>query len=335
MAKKKSKSQRSTRATSAQAEPEPISQEPKIEESDASDKVGAPQLIKAIISSLSDDAPTGSADQRDDLIRRYLRQVIAEHGVSAKYNILIIFDEGRMVKLDADNIYSAATQFEQRKSLLLVLYSSGGDVGSAYLIGKLCREYTDESFVVVVPRGAKSAATLLCCAADEIHMGSLSELGPIDPQIEGLPALGLRSAVENIADLVKNHPHAADMFAKYLHLSLRPIHLGHYERVAESATQYAERLLRIHEENLGRPPHQIAHDLVYAYKDHAFVIDKSEAAEIFGGDVVKTNTPEYNLGNAIYDAARRIGGLAGLMNHYFYLIGSCNSKPRFVKRKRK
>ena len=92
-----------------------------------------------------------------------------------------------MVKSDADDIYSAVTTFEEPKPILLVLLSTGGAISSAYLIGKLCREYAHDKLVIVVPREAKSAATLLCCAADEIHMGSLSELGPIDPQIDKLP----------------------------------------------------------------------------------------------------------------------------------------------------
>jgi len=39
---------------------------------------------------------------------------------------------------------------------------------------------------VVVPRTAKSAATLLAIGADEIHMGPLGQLGAgIDPQMAG------------------------------------------------------------------------------------------------------------------------------------------------------
>ena len=186
--------------------------------------------------------------------------------------------------------------------------------------------------MIAVPRQAKSAATLLCCAADEIHMGSLSELGPIDPQIDKLPALGLKSSIEHIADLVKSHPQSADMFAKYLHLSLKPIHLGYYERVAESATQYAERLLRTHMPALKSPPAKIARDLVYSYKDHGFVIDRAEAAEIFGDAIVKIKTPEYNLGNSVYEAMQFVQHLADALNHYFYFIGSCGSRPRFIRR---
>jgi len=284
-----------------------------------------------VFSSLVPDPPVGSSKARDKVIREYVLDQIKASPISDKYNILILHDEGRMVKSDADNIYSAATTFTEKRPLMLVLYSTGGVVGSAYLIGKLCREYANDKFIVVVPRQAKSAATMICCASDEIHMGSLSELGPIDPQIDELPALGLKTSVEHIADLIKQYPQASDMFAQYLNLSLKPIHLGYFERVAESATQYAERLLKSHASTLKQKPSQIAKILVYSYKDHGFVIDKAEAEEIFGDKVIKTDTEEYRLGNDIYAALMFVSKLANAARHYVYFIGSVDSSPHFQK----
>jgi ClpP class serine protease len=289
------------------------------------------ELVSAMFDGLTPDATDILSKVRDDKIRDYLKQSIENEDISKKYNILILYDEGAMVRSDADNIYSAVTEFSDKKPILFVLYSTGGSIASAYLIGKLCREYSHGELHIVVPRQAKSAATLICCAADYIHMGSLSELGPIDPQIDDLPALGLKNSVEHLADLVKKYPAASDMFAKYLSQSLKPIHLGYYERVAESATQYAERLLKSHASNLKRSPNQIAHDLVYTYKDHAFVIDKEEANNIFGDKIVHTGTKEYELGNIIYQQMSFFKGLASIMKYIFYFIGSPDTKPHFVK----
>ncbi|MBK8424799.1 MAG: hypothetical protein IPL27_01935 [Lewinellaceae bacterium] len=71
------------------------------------------------------------------------------------------------------------------------------------------------------------------------------------------------------------------MFAKYLNLSLNLINIGYYERVAESALQYSERLLETHEDVLPKKPKEIAFDLVYKYKDHGFVIDKEKRTNIW------------------------------------------------------
>lgn len=259
-------------------------------------------------------------------------QIVEKHPVSSQYNIVLLYDETIMIQSDADSIYNAVTNFSDKKPILLVLHSAGGNIGTAYLIGKLLSEYSGGKVEIAVPRLAKSAATLLCCAANHIHMGSLSELGPIDPQFEGLPALGLKSAIQHIAELVAEYPHATDLLSKYMSQSIKPIHLGFYERVAESAVQYAERLLRSHAAELAQIPDKIARDLVYAYKDHSFVIDKQEAQDIFGNKVVKHNTGEYQLGNAIYQGLGFITRIANAVSQTFYMIGSLSSDPGFIKK---
>lgn len=103
--------------------------------------------------------------------------------------------------------------------------------------------------------------------------------------------------------------------------------MGYYERVAESAMQYAEKLLSTHEDGLPKKPKSIAEELVYKYKDHGFVIDKSEAEQIFGTEIIKTNTPEYELGNDLYRALDVINTWFGYLKKTFYLIGSLDNEP--------
>lgn len=263
--------------------------------------------------------------------KKYILQIINKYKIKDKYNFIFLFDDSTMLKSDADKIYNSVTDFNKKKPVLMILYSSGGVPGSAYLIGKLCREYSNGTFNVAVPRKAKSAATLLCCAANEIHMGSLSELGPIDPQINSLPALGLKNSIEHISELVAQNPKSSDMFAKYLQLSIEPIQIGYYERVAESAMQYAENLLQTHSENLPKTPNEIANELVYKYKDHGFVIDKSEAIKILGNDVIKTNTEEYELSNEIYQFLDTLSRFSDYIKHNFYFIGGIDSEPTIYK----
>ncbi|HKR04492.1 MAG TPA: hypothetical protein VJY62_07635 [Bacteroidia bacterium] len=289
-------------------------------------------LISAILAGYGDKATEQTKNEGNDTISKYLLQVANDFPCCSKYNIVCLYDDGTLIKSDADRIYNTVTKFTEMRPLLLMLYSNGGSAGSAYLIGKLCREYSNNKFFVTVPRMAKSAATLICCAANEIHMGSLSELGPIDPQIKELPALGLKNSVDHIAELVKKYPAASEMFAKYLNLSLELINLGYYERVAESAMQYAEKLLATHADRLPKSPKEIAYELVYKYKDHTFVIDKSEAEEIFGNKIIKKNSEEYELGNSLYRSFDFISTIAGFVNHNFYFIGSLDTPGVFTKR---
>jgi hypothetical protein len=54
----------------------------------------------------------------------------------------------------------------------------------------------------IIPQLAMSAGTMVACACKEIVMGKQSSLGPIDPQIGGMPAHGIleefRQARESI-----------------------------------------------------------------------------------------------------------------------------------------
>ena len=268
-------------------------------------------------------------------ISKYLRQVIADNPLVIDHNIIIHYDFTTLVKNDADDIYSAVTSFSQKKKILMMLHSFGGEIGAAYLIGKLCREYSDGKLIVAVPRLAKSAATLLSCAADEIHMGSMSELGPIDPQLNDMPVLGLKNSIEHISQLVSDHPKSAEMFANYLSKTVRPIDIGYNERVAESAMQYAERLLSTHATNLKDTPTNIAKTLVYTYKDHGFVIDKTEATSIFGDNTIKINTPEYDLSNELYSALKIFRDFANSFGYYFVYIGTMEKGAKLIKRTKK
>jgi hypothetical protein len=128
------------------------------------------------------------------------------------------------------------------------------------------------------------------------------------------PALGLGSAVDYIANLCKKHPEASEMLSKYLSSSLNIHDLGYFERVSESATQYAERLLTGKGFPPGQTPGSIANRFVYGYKDHGFVIDRDEAAQILGTGIVRSETPEYTVANQIHEYL----GIVNLAYQWFH-----------------
>src|SRR5262249_27771229 len=69
----------------------------------------------------------------------------------------------------------------------LILESPGGDGTQVEKFVSLCRNQC-ECFRAIIPNEAKSAATLIALGADEIVMGPLSGLGPIDAQIPAVVA---------------------------------------------------------------------------------------------------------------------------------------------------
>ena len=131
--------------------------------------------------------------------------------------------------------------------------------------------------------------------------GLLGHLGPIDPQLDGLPALGVSQALETLAQLAQTYPGSSEMFARFLRMAIRVEHIGYSERICKSAVQYADRLLQTKQsESLPKPAGHIAHDLVHEYKDHGFVIDYEEARSHLGDAWIRTDTPELALAEEVY-----------------------------------
>ena len=70
------------------------------------------------------------------------------------------------------------------KEVVLIINSPGGEGVAAERIVNVLRSYSPgNTFSVIVPRKAKSAATMICFGAHKIGMSRTSELGPVDPQI--------------------------------------------------------------------------------------------------------------------------------------------------------
>ena len=72
---------------------------------------------------------------------------------------------------------------DHTENLDLWINSPGGHAQTAEKIVAACRAACDSEFRTVVPNMAKSAATMTALCSDQIVMGYLSELGPIDPQV--------------------------------------------------------------------------------------------------------------------------------------------------------
>lgn len=239
-----------------------------------------------------------------DVVLAELQRLRAVHELPDELLLLALYEPRQgIASWQADRLVSAAKAGnpQRNKDILLILRNGGGPITPAYQIAKILKSLSNARFVVGVPREAKSAATLIALGADEIHMGLLGELGPIDPQIGNLPALGVKRALETLASLAQS-PGSSEMFANYLARTVRIDQIGYYERVAESAVQYAERLLRS-KPALVKRANDIAKLLVYEYKDHGFVIDSDEATnEPLGlGQMIVTGSAIASYCEAVHD----------------------------------
>ena len=97
----------------------------------------------------------------------------------------------RMIDLeDAQQIIPAIQQTPKDKPIDLILHTPGGVLLAAMQIARALKAHPAR-VTVHVPVYAMSGGTLLALAASEITMNPFAVLGPIDPQIMGVPAAGL------------------------------------------------------------------------------------------------------------------------------------------------
>jgi hypothetical protein len=69
------------------------------------------------------------------------------------------------------------------RQLTLLLNSPGGDALAAERIINISRAHSNGKFGVIVPKMAKSAATMVCLGSSRIQMMTTAEVGAIDPQV--------------------------------------------------------------------------------------------------------------------------------------------------------
>ena len=172
----------------------------------------------------------------------------------------------------------------------LLLQSPGGDIDSAEKLVYMIRERVRSLRIIVVER-AKSAATLIALAADEILMSSTSELGPIDPQVTVFAADGrplqrpARSFLDGLEQIKRSVASEGALNPAYYPLlsQFDPALLDFCEKAIRRSEQFAEKWLKKFMLRDGpEQAAQIAKRLtdVDQYRSHGMVIDWREAQEM-------------------------------------------------------
>jgi ClpP class serine protease len=106
---------------------------------------------------------------------------------------------------DAQTIIAAIKETPEDRPIDLIIHTPGGLVLAAMQIARAVEAHPAK-VSVYVPVYAMSGGTLIALAADEIMLGEFSMLGPIDPQLLGLPAASIVAArdakpVDKVFDL--------------------------------------------------------------------------------------------------------------------------------------
>lgn len=228
----------------------------------------------------------------DELLKELLDELGKSFEDTGKCHPFLLTDDpitpGTVDKV-FDELQEISEDCIEEKRLVVVVDSSGGDIDAAYNLAMLFRKYGSAQLTFVVPRWAKSAATLLVCGGDSVIMTLVAELGPLDPQITQVNRMEQRVErfsplhIESTLEMIRNEFQQGNKeLANGLLQRLQfPITLGRFKKSLDICKQYATKLLASRmlkdEDNLVE---EIADKLVEDYADHGFCINIDEAKSL-------------------------------------------------------
>ncbi|MCW0504410.1 SDH family Clp fold serine proteinase [Aeromonas piscicola] len=236
------------------------------------------------------------------------------------------------------------------KDVILILVTPGGDPDSGFRIGRALNHHYDK-VTILIPDICKSAGTLIAVAANELIIGDLGELGPLDIQLRKTDEIGeLTSTLDIFKSITELQNRTLDCFRHYvtdikygsgigtklaseiasnltkalispISAQIDPIKIGEHHRALQIAKQYAHRL----NERAGNLQPNALKRLVEGYPCHSFVIDRCEARKIFKR-VKGTITPEEET---LYRLARHY--LSKKFEEPHFYLTECNDVQDFTK----
>ena len=234
----------------------------------------------------------------------------ASKAVAEKYKARVVVYSGDIDNSGMGRLLEALSLEKRGKvNTFLVLTTNGGRADAAYRIARLL-QIVSTRFYLFVPERCKSAGTLLALGANEILMNPIiSELGPLDVQLyerneidRTRSGLVVHTALKGLAEeTLKAYEHsmleikrrsgglisfevasgiAVSMTTgvmSSLYAQIKPGDLGLDLRELNVAIAYGLRLVR-----RGRNAKRgTVRHLVEDYPTHDFIIDASEARELF------------------------------------------------------
>ena len=184
-------------------------------------------------------------------------------------------------------MYDIFKRNSSKKTLRLFLRSNGGALEAPLPIVNLIREFYDK-FVVYVSEHAHSAATLISLGADEIIMGPMGSLSPVDPQIKFPNQKDITMGAFSVEDVAGYYqlidkldiPDAGRVEAlRYMVEKLPPTLLGQIERVRGLIRMVAGRLMQSTSIDETKKE-MIIKRLTEEYPSHQYQISRVEVEEM-------------------------------------------------------
>nr|VFK53428.1 MAG: Serine dehydrogenase proteinase [Candidatus Kentron sp. TUN]VFK54630.1 MAG: Serine dehydrogenase proteinase [Candidatus Kentron sp. TUN] len=122
----------------------------------------------------------------------------------------------------------AIHKMDRKKGLDLILHTPGGGIAATESIAHYLHQMFGNNIRAIVPQICMSAGTMLACACKSIVLAKHSNLGPTDPHISNIPALGVIEEFKRAAREIKRDQSKINVWRPILS-QYRPTFIGQCE----------------------------------------------------------------------------------------------------------
>jgi len=143
---------------------------------------------------------------------------------------------------DMNGFMMAVHKLDRSRGLDLFLHTPGGSIASTQAIVRYLQSMFNCDIRAVIPQIAMSAGTMIACSCKKILLGKQSSLGPVNPQVRGIPAAAVLQEFRQALRECKADPTAILVWREILQ-QYRPTFLRQCEQAIKWTNQFVQEQL--------------------------------------------------------------------------------------------
>jgi ClpP class serine protease len=143
---------------------------------------------------------------------------------------------------DKNGFMTTIHGLDRKLGLDLMLHTPGGGIAATQSIVNYLQKMFGHDIRAIVPQIAMSAGTIIACCCSEIWMGKQSNLGPVDPQLRGIPAHGVVQEFKRAMEEIKKDSSRIVIWQQIIG-QYRPTFLGQCENAIDWSNNFVEQQL--------------------------------------------------------------------------------------------
>ncbi len=107
---------------------------------------------------------------------------------------------------DKNGFMATINKMDRSKGLDIILHTPGGDIAATESIIDYLQKMFNGNIEAFIPQLAMSAGTMIACSTKQIYMGKQSSIGPIDPQLGGMPCHSILKEFDDAIKSIEKNP---------------------------------------------------------------------------------------------------------------------------------